>query len=51
MTLQPSTEDKFGEGLLEGLREAVEWRKGRLALDMVVVIPPAPPENKDAMVE
>ncbi len=32
-------ENEFAEGLLEGLREAVEWKRGRLALETVNLDP------------
>ena len=35
-------EPGFGEGLLEGLREAVAWKRGEVALE-VVNIDPMPP--------
>ena len=35
-------EPSFGEGLLEGLREAVAWKRGKVALE-VVNTDPMPP--------
>ncbi len=37
-------EPDFGEGLLEGLREAVAWKKGEVALQ-TVNLDPMPPER------
>lgn len=37
-----SKEPNFGEGLVEGLREAVAWKRGDVALE-VVNIDPMPP--------
>jgi hypothetical protein len=33
----------FGEGLLEGLREAVAWKRGEVALEVVSIDPLPPP--------
>lgn len=38
------TDESFGDGLLEGLREAAAWKRGALALE-VVNIDPMPPER------
>lgn len=32
----------FGEGLLEGLREAVAWKRGEVALEVVDIDPMRP---------
>lgn len=37
-------DQSFGEGLLEGLREAAAWKRGELALE-VVNIDPMPPSR------
>jgi putative transcriptional regulator len=29
----------FGEGLLEGLREAVAWKRGEVALEIMNIVP------------
>ena len=34
-----SKEPSFGEGLLEGLREAVAWKRGEAALEVVNIDP------------
>ena len=34
-----SEEPSFGEGLLEGLREAVAWKRGDVALEVVNIDP------------
>lgn len=33
------TDNEFAEGLLEGLREALEWKRGKLALETVNLDP------------
>lgn len=38
----------FGDALIEGLREAVEWKRGKLALE-TVNIDPMPPERVKAI--
>ncbi len=38
-----SKEPSFGEGLLEGLREAVAWKRGKAALEVVNIDPSPPP--------
>lgn len=40
--------ESFGEGLLEGLREAVAWKRGEVALP-VRVVEPMPPERVRAI--
>jgi putative transcriptional regulator len=35
-------EPSFGEGLLEGLREAVAWKRGEVALEVVNIEPVQP---------
>jgi putative transcriptional regulator len=34
-----SKEPSFGEGLLEGLREAVAWKRGDVALEIMNIVP------------
>ena len=34
-----SKEPSFGEGLVEGLREAVAWKRGEAALEVVNIDP------------
>jgi hypothetical protein len=36
-------EPSFGEGLLEGLREALAWKRGEVALEVVNIDPLPPP--------
>ena len=40
--------ESFGDGLLEGLREAVAWKRGEVALP-VRVVEPMPPERVRAI--
>lgn len=42
------TEPPFGDGLLEGLREAAAWKRGALALE-TVHIDPMPPARIQAI--
>lgn len=42
------TEPSFGDGLLEGLREAAAWKRGDLALE-TVCIDPMPPARIQAI--
>jgi putative transcriptional regulator len=32
-------EPRFGEGLMEGLREAVAWKRGEVALEIMSIVP------------
>ena len=43
-----SKEPGFGEGLLEGLREAVAWKRGEVALEVVNIdsMPLRPAPNR-----
>lgn len=38
-----SKEPSFGEGLVAGLREAVAWKRGVVALEVVNIDPSPPP--------
>lgn len=51
MTSPQAERGTFSEGLLEGLKEALAWKKGRLELEEIIVFPAMPSETRGTAIE